>query len=171
MGVRYAKPVLGTGRDGQFAEINIKFWKNWTTLLGSGHFSRDLISISIILKGIGGPPKGPPTTLSTRMATSQSSCLFSEKSSQSSSLNLPTTDRKFHVFNLSEQWFTVKHVPITQYCLWSHWDQILEFFFWILQPLSLVQVFGVVELVSQLLLPLRKKQGSLNSNIIRLLLS
>ena len=27
MGVKYAKIVLGTGRDGQFAQIIVKFWK------------------------------------------------------------------------------------------------------------------------------------------------
>ena len=27
MGVKYAKTVLGTGRDGQFAQIKVKFWE------------------------------------------------------------------------------------------------------------------------------------------------
>ena len=38
------KKVLGTGRDGQFAQINFKFWKNWPTLLGPRRFSRDFIT-------------------------------------------------------------------------------------------------------------------------------
>ena len=51
MGVKYVKKVLGTGRDGQLTQINVKFWKNWPTLLGPGRFSRDFIPTSIILKG------------------------------------------------------------------------------------------------------------------------
>ena len=51
MGVKYAKIVLGTGRDGQLTQINVKFWKNWPTLPGPGRFSRDFIPTSIILKG------------------------------------------------------------------------------------------------------------------------
>ena len=51
MVVKYAKKVLGTGRDGQLTQINVKFWKNWPTLPGPGRFSRDFIPKSIILKG------------------------------------------------------------------------------------------------------------------------
>ena len=51
MGVKYVKKVLGTGRDGQLTQINVKFWKNWSTLLGPGRFSKDFIPTSIILKG------------------------------------------------------------------------------------------------------------------------
>ena len=51
MGVKYVKKVLGTGRDGQLTQINVKFWKNWPTLLGPGRFSKDFIPTSIILKG------------------------------------------------------------------------------------------------------------------------
>ena len=51
MGVKYAKNILGTGRDGQFLKIIDKFWKKWPTLQGPGRFSRDFIPISKILKG------------------------------------------------------------------------------------------------------------------------
>ena len=43
MGVKYAKTVLGAGRDGQFTKI--------INLLGPGHFSRDFIPTSMIFKG------------------------------------------------------------------------------------------------------------------------
>ena len=51
MGVKYAKNILGTGRDGQFSKIIDKFWKKWPTLQGPGRFSRDFIPTSIISKG------------------------------------------------------------------------------------------------------------------------
>ena len=51
IGVKYDKKVLGTGTDGQFAQIIVKFWKSLPTLLGPGPFSRDFIPTCIILKG------------------------------------------------------------------------------------------------------------------------
>ena len=51
MGVKHARKVLGTGRDGQFSKIIDNFWKKWPTLQGPGRFSRDFIPTSIILKG------------------------------------------------------------------------------------------------------------------------
>ena len=38
MGVKYAKIVLGTGRDGQFAQIIVKFGKKMTNPTGPGTF-------------------------------------------------------------------------------------------------------------------------------------
>ena len=51
MGVKYAKTVLGTGRDGQFGHNEYQILKKLTNPTWPRTFSRDFIPMSIILKG------------------------------------------------------------------------------------------------------------------------
>ena len=110
MGVKYAKTVLGTGRDGQFAQIIVKFWKKWPTLLGPGRFSRDFIPTSIILKGY---------FIRIKFGAAQTGCIFEVRGHCAA----PDWGRRKNPWLISYLW--------TKICWKQFWAEQL---FWIDDP-------------------------------------